>query len=185
MKSFRIAQAKRIGKVYEAFPTAYRNSDIGKFLPLFLDADANTVKIGQIAPDFKLTSSDGKQINLSDYRGKYVYLEFWASWCKGCRMQHPLLRRLHQTYKDAPLEIISVSLDAGANAKEKWLKAVENDKLTWTQVAELTRPSAIQKEYGFLGVPMNFLINPDGKIEAHFLHGEYLETYLKTLFPTK
>ncbi|MCA5005544.1 TlpA family protein disulfide reductase [Sphingobacterium sp. WQ 366] len=185
MKSFRIAQAKRFQQVYEAFPTAYRKSDMGKFLPLFLDADAKTVKIGQVAPNFKLTSSDGKQINLSDYQGKYVYLDFWASWCKGCRMQHPLLRRLHQTYKDAPLEIISVSLDAGANAKEKWLKAVENDKLTWVQVAELTHPSAIQKEYGFLGVPMNFLINPEGKIEAHYLHDEYLETYLNTLFSTK
>jgi len=182
MKSFRIANNHRFSQVYDAFPNQYKETSIGKLQPMFLEADAKIIKIGQFAPEFTLTSSLGKQINLSDYSGKYIYLDFWASWCKGCRLQHPLLRRLHETYKNKNFEIISVSLDSGPNAKDKWLKAITDDKLTWTQVSDLSFRPPIQKAYGFLTVPMNFLIDPDGKILAHNLHGEYLENYLRTLF---
>lgn len=182
MKSFRIAHIKRVQKIYQDLLVSQPKNESLTFLAFFLEGDAKVLEIGQMAPNFNLQDAEGKSISLSDYRGKYIYLDFWASWCKGCRMQHPLLRRLHTTYKNAPLEIISVSLDAGAHAREKWLKAIQDDKLSWTQVAELKRPSNVQKAYGFMGVPMNYLIDPEGRIMAHYLHGDYLETYLKTIF---
>jgi peroxiredoxin len=126
-------------------------------------------KIGIEAPEFSSKTADGKVVSLSSYRGKYVLVDFWASWCKPCRAENPNVLKAYNEFKDKNFDILAVSID---DDREKWLKAVEEDHLPWTQVSELQgwNTDAIKK-YGVIGIPSNFLIDPDGKIVAKNLRG--------------
>ena len=141
------------------------------------------VGIGATAPDFTLADTDGKPVKFSGLSGsgKYLLLDFWTGWCGPCRRENPNLVRVYEKYKGKGFDIFAVSLD---KQKEQWLKAIADDKLTWTHVSDLKFwDSAPAKLYGVRAIPSNVLIGPDGKIVARNLRGRELEEKLATLLP--
>lgn len=122
--------------------------------------------VGAAAPDFKKKDKEGNTVQLSDYKGKYLLLDFWGSWCGPCRASHPHLKELQAHYGPLGLEVINIAQENGANAREIWLKAVEEDQMTWTQILNNEEREAydVVKLYGITAFPTKVLIDRDGKI---------------------
>lgn len=172
--AFELQKAK--GFFYK-FPKELRESLTGKtYANLF-----NTA-IGCQAPDFTAKNLKGEDITLSSYKGKYVLLDFWASWCMPCRADNPHVRKLYDQYKDDNFTVVGYSVDNGEVGKKYWLKAINMDGVTWDQISELNGfQSVAAKLYGITAVPTNFLIDPTGKIIAKDLRHEDLDNKLADL----
>ena len=128
-------------------------------------------------PDFSLPDTAGVTVALSSFRGKYVLLDFWASWCPPCRRENPNVVKAFQAYKDKNFTILGISLDQD---KARWLKAIQDDHLTWTHVSDLKYwDSEIPALYGVRGIPANVLLDPEGVIIARNVTGEKLWETLK------
>ena len=129
------------------------------------------VAVGTQAPDFTETDSSGRPVSLSAFRGKYVLVNFWASWCHPCRAENSFLVPAYDKYKDKGFEILGVSLDGGGPmARELWMKAMRTDNTPWTQVSDLQGfKDAAAIRYGIASIPRNFLVDPGGKIIARDL----------------
>jgi peroxiredoxin len=138
------------------------------------------INIGAIAPEINLKSPDGKLIALSSLKGKVVLLDFWASWCRPCRVENPNVVKLYNKYKDRGFTVYSVSLDQN---KDKWMAAINKDQLTWSNhVSELTGwKSSAGNKYGVSSIPKTFLIDANGKIIAYDLRGNDLEKKLSEI----
>jgi peroxiredoxin len=139
------------------------------------------VDVGAVAPDFSQADPSGKPLKLSDLRGQYVLIDFWASWCRPCREENPNLVKLYTTYKAKGFTVLGVSLDK-ENQRAAWLKAIESDGLTWPQVSSLTRPNPVAKDYGVNAIPQNFLLDPKGRILAVNVFGKDLAKKLAEVF---
>lgn len=139
------------------------------------------VEVGQIAPDFSEASSvDGEEISLSDFRGNYLLIDFWASWCGPCRGENPNVVKNYNKYHDKGFNILGVSLDED---KEAWLKAIEDDKLTWPQVSDLQGWKCAAADLYFVrSIPHSVLLDPDGKIVAKNLREEELGEKLAEIY---
>ena len=125
--------------------------------------------VGKQAPDFTLPDVDGKQVSLSSLKGKYVLVDFWASWCMPCRVENPNIVATYKNFKDKNFTILGVSLDED---KGKWVEAIKKDELTWTHVSDLKQwESMVIPLYQFNGIPYNVLVDPSGKIIAEGLRG--------------
>jgi len=177
-QTFDVAETQAL---YDNLSEEVKSTMPGKAFVLRLQA-AQTTNIGNTAPDFTQNNVDDKPVSLSDYRGKYLLVDFWASWCHPCRGENPNLVKAYAKYAKDGFEILGVSLDDQLT-KEAWFKAIETDGLTWTNVSDLKGwNNQAAQLYGVRAVPTNYLIDPKGKIVAKNLRGEELNKKLAELF---
>ncbi len=153
-----------------------QNSEKGKELNELIELGRKTM-VGKQAIDFTQPDTNGNNISLSSFKGKYVLVDFWASWCAPCRKESPNLVKAYEKYRNKNFEILGVTLDEN---KEKWLKAINDDHYTWTQVGDIKGwENAAARVYGIQGIPFNLLLDPNGVIIARNLRGEALEKKLE------
>lgn len=167
-------------KLFQNLKPAVQSSEEGVKLKKTIDKFM-TVRIGANAPLFESPDTIGRIVKLQDFKGNYVLVDFWASWCGPCREENPNVVKAFQQYKDKGFTILGVSLDK-TDARAAWLKAIATDHLTWTQVSDLKGwDNEVAGLYSVRSIPQNFLIDPKGKIVAANLRGEALEQKLKEL----
>ncbi|MFW5890030.1 MAG: redoxin domain-containing protein [Marinilabiliaceae bacterium] len=133
----------------------------------------NAVQVGSEAPDFTLADAEGNEHSLSDFQGKYVFLDFWASWCSPCREENPNLVKVYKQYGGEDFEIVGVSLD---KTRDPWLKAVEEDNITWTQLHD--PEGEVAGTYGVQSIPFTLLLDEEGEIIEKNLRGDALQDKL-------
>jgi peroxiredoxin len=163
----------KVAPLYAALTSAQRASPAGQQYGELL-AGLKASAIGAQAPAFTQLTPSGKPVSLADYRGKYVLIDFWASWCAPCRAENPNVLKAYEAFKGHNFEVLGVSLD-DEKSREKWVKAIADDHMPWTQVSDLHGfASEIAERYGVKSIPQNFLIDPTGKIVASNLRGDEL-----------
>ena len=161
---------------YNGLSATLKDSEIGKAMASRLEIALKT-GIGSPAINFTQNTPDQKPFTLSSLRGKYVLIDFWASWCGPCRGENPYLVAAYHDFKDKNFEIVSVSLD---EKKDRWLAAVKQDNMSWIQVSDLKGwYNEVAAAYAIRAIPRNFLIDPKGIIIAKNLRGEELKVKLK------
>lgn len=170
---------KRIEPVFNSMHKSLRESDMGIELKQRILA-AKTIHVGAPAPRFTQTDVNGQPLRLDDIKGKFVLVEFWASWCGPCRAENPNLTQQYAKYKSQGFEVIAISLD---DHKDKWLEAIAKDKLPWIHVSDLKGwNNEVGRQYGIRAVPANFLLDENKHIIALNLRGEELNKKLTELF---
>ena len=163
--------------MFASLSPKFKDSRSGKSISKGIEARKITA-IGKTAPDFSQPDTLGNAVKLSDLRGKYVLVDFWASWCGPCRAENPNLVKTFNHYKDKGFTVLGVSLDQPGK-KDAWMAAIQKDKLTWTQVSDLKFwDNEVAVLYGIKGIPASLLLDKDGKIIAKDLRGAELDKKL-------
>lgn len=171
-----------IEPIYNSLSARIRNTIAGKEFAKSIEV-ARATSVGGMAPLFTQNDTTGKPVSLMSFRGKYVLVDFWASWCGPCRAENPNYVKNYKNYHDKGFEMLGVSLDKEGD-KQKWIDAIHKDGLSWTQVSDLQYwGNAVSKLYGITAIPRNFLIDPQGKIIATDLRGDDLGKKLVEVFP--
>ena len=171
--------ALKAGECYQLLSEKGKANYYAKRVKSFIDA-SKAIEVGGIAPNFTLNDSKGKSVSLNDYRGKYVFLDFWASWCAPCREEHPMLKKLYSKYQDKEVVFLSVSVDTN---EKSWRQAMLEDGLLWTQLHDpLALKGPMAESYSLSALPFNCVLDPQGKIIGTKLRGEALGLFLQDLF---
>lgn len=171
-------EAEKIESLYSELSPRLQNTPYGKKLKSAI-ALALTTSIGRVAPDFSLKDINNKEVSLSQYRGKYVLLDFWASWCAPCRAENPNVVKAYHQYNSKNFTVLGLSVDREVD-RDKWLKAVEEDNLPWAQIIDEGENSTADI-YSIKSIPANYLINPEGVIIAKNLRGKQLHEVIEEL----
>ncbi|WP_240348031.1 TlpA disulfide reductase family protein [Longitalea arenae] len=162
-------------KRYKLLSTAGQQGFYGKIIQEGI-ANSKIGAVGTDAIEFTQNDTTGKPVSLNSFRGKYVLVDFWASWCKPCRMENPNVVTAYNKFKSKNFTVLGVSLD---KAREPWIQAIKDDGLAWTQVSDLKFwNNEVARKYKIESIPQNFLIDPKGKIVAKNLRGPDLEARL-------
>ncbi|SKD06043.1 Peroxiredoxin [Chitinophaga ginsengisegetis] len=165
-------------QLFESLDKSVQESQYGQSVTAYVKSlKANVLNVA--ADDFSQEDTKGKPVKLSSFRGKYVLVDFWASWCGPCRQENPNVVKAYNRFKDKNFTILGVSLD---DNRDRWLRAIDQDGLAWTQVSDLRGwGNEVAVQYGVQSIPTNFLVDPAGKIIARNLRGEELEAKLEQL----
>lgn len=173
-----------IKRVYDKFDETVKNSTLGKVIQSEIEKmTLKELAIGETFRDLTLKTPEDKNISISDFigKGKYVLLDFWASWCGPCRNENPNIVSLYKEYKDRGFEIVGVSLD---NNKNEWIKGIESDNITWPQMSDLKGWNSVATmKYKIRAIPYTILLDKEGKVIEINLRGEELRNKIKTLIP--
>ncbi|RYY56030.1 MAG: AhpC/TSA family protein [Chitinophagaceae bacterium] len=176
--------ANKVQPVFDGLSKKVKESPSGIAFQEKLEI-ARKTGVGATAMEFTQNDTLDQAVSLSSFRGKYVLVDFWASWCGPCRAENPNLVKAFDKFKGRNFQVLGVSLDRPGQ-KEKWLKAIHDDQLAWTQVSDLKFwDNEVAKLYGIQAIPQNFLIDPNGKIIGRDLRGEALEKALETAIEGK
>lgn len=171
---------KHTDTLYHILTPRLKNSYYGKKLKEDLDL-ASSLSVGKAALAFQQPDTAGKEITLNSFKGKYVLIDFWASWCAPCRAENPNVLRAFNLYKDKNFTVVGVSLDDKEH-RGNWIRAIEKDGLPWTQVSDLKGwNNQAAKLYGISAIPQNFLIDPNGIIVGKNLRGDELDKKLASI----
>lgn len=169
---------KEMRELFKGLDKSVRKSSEGKAFAYYLKKLENA-SVGKKAPALTQFTPEGDPFSLTDLRGKYVLVDFWAAWCPPCRAQNPALVELYKEFKSDNFEILGISFD---RKMEDWTKAIADDNLTWKHVSDLQGwNSGASLLYGVRAIPQNILVDPQGIIIARNLHGEELTAKLKEL----
>jgi len=173
---------EQMSKLYNQISPSLKQSPVAKTMASKLELLKRS-GIGQQMIDFTLNDYQGKSVSLADFKGKYVLVDFWASWCKPCRAENPNVLKAYNKYKDNNFTVVGISCD---DSVEKWTQAIKEDGMPWTHVRDRKdRKSAIMDYYGIAAIPSTFLVDPSGKIIASNLRGAALDKKLVQLFAVK
>lgn len=167
----------QVKELYEKRSEAEKATTFGKGIKNRIYDE--TLNIGTIAVDFTLPDTASSPVSLASYKGRYVLLDFWASWCTPCRLENKYILQALNQYRNEKFAVLSVTID-DPEEKDKWLEAIRKDRLTWKQVIDADRKA--RKAYNVTSIPKNFLIDPAGKIVDKNLRGERLEQVLSKIF---
>jgi len=176
-----IVDAPTISPMYNSLATDVQNTPSGLEFKKILEI-ANTTSIGAMAPVFTQNDVNDQPVSLASFHGKYVLVDFWASWCGPCRGENPNVVKAYNQYKGKNFTVLGVSLDRPGK-KDDWLAAIKADGLAWTQVSDLKFwDNDVAKLYGIKSIPQNYLLDPTGKIIGKNLRGDDLNKKLAELF---
>ncbi|MBS3922005.1 MAG: AhpC/TSA family protein [Nitrosarchaeum sp.] len=176
-KSYGTQRAKSL---YLFLSPTLKNHSVGRQLKYQLFEAEQLTALNKKAITFQQADTANKIVSLSNFKGKYVLIDFWASWCGPCRAENPHLKDVYAKYSTKGFEILGVSLD---NNKAAWINAIKKDQLQWTNVSDLNGfKNTVAKSYAITELPTNFLLDPEGKIIAKNLKGDSLMEKLKSLF---
>ncbi|QEC44612.1 TlpA disulfide reductase family protein [Pseudobacter ginsenosidimutans] len=173
-----ISDVKKLEGQFNAMNASFRNSAEGKKLEEKIRKSYKTA-MGAVAPEFAQNNPEGQPVALSSLRGKYVLIDFWASWCGPCRAENPHVKAAYEKFKDKNFEILAVSLD---NKKDAWVQAIEKDGLPWLHVSDLLGwKNAVAEQYDVKAIPQNWLLDPNGVIIGQNMRGKELEEKLASV----
>ncbi|RFZ94540.1 AhpC/TSA family protein [Mucilaginibacter conchicola] len=172
------ADLSAVADAYNSLSAANKKTELGRAMNLSVNS-AKRSQIGVVAAGFELKTSGGKKVKLKDYKGKYILVDFWASWCKPCRDENPNVVAAYDKFKGRNFSIISISIDDKSERKA-WLAAIKKDKLPWVQAVDNYEPAKkVKDRYGITTIPANVLIDPSGKIVAKNIKGMELHDTLE------